>query len=67
MGRADGNNATGIGPVQEDPDTAGLGFSHTDRLDCATCHSSWTNNCVGCHLKNQYDDNPENYFFSNLT
>jgi hypothetical protein len=67
MGRADGNNGTGIGPLQQDPDTVTLGFSHTDRLDCATCHSSWTNNCVGCHLKNQYDDNPENYFFSNLS
>ena len=67
MGRADGNPATGIGPIQGqmNPDT--VGFSHTDRVDCATCHSSWTNNCVGCHLANGYDDDPDNFFFSNIT
>ncbi|MBW2463095.1 MAG: hypothetical protein JRH11_15705, partial [Deltaproteobacteria bacterium] len=67
MGRADGNLATGIGPLQDDPDTVGLGFSHTDDMDCASCHSSWTNNCVGCHLKNQYDDDLDSNFFSNIT
>jgi len=66
MGRADGNPTTGIGPLQtvRPPRT---GFSHTDNLDCASCHSSWTNNCVGCHLKNEYNDNPADYFFSNIT
>jgi hypothetical protein len=67
MGRADGNAATGIGPLQQDPDTVTLGFSHTDNLACQTCHSSWTNNCIGCHLKGQYDADPENYWFSNIT
>ncbi|GAB5545666.1 MAG: hypothetical protein RLO52_22780 [Sandaracinaceae bacterium] len=67
MGRADGNPATGIGPLQTDPTTYTAGFSHTDRMDCASCHSSWTNNCVGCHLANGYDANPANYFTSNLT
>ena len=67
MGRADGSNATGIGPMQADPALVPEGFSHTDRVDCATCHQSWTNNCIGCHLANEYDANPANYFFSNLT
>lgn len=67
MGRADGNPNTGIGPQQTDPTLVSTGFSHTDRLDCVTCHASWTNNCIGCHLSNEYDANPANYFFSNLT
>ena len=48
MGRADGDDATGIGPQQ----TAGTlnGFSHTDNMSCASCHASWTNGCIGCHL-----------------
>ena len=41
MGRIDGNPATGIGPQQQD--SVHTGFSHTDRMDCATCHSAWTN------------------------
>jgi hypothetical protein len=62
MGRSDGNAATGIGPQQ----TGGTlnGFSHTDRMDCAACHSSWTNNCIGCHLIGQYDTGNN---FSNIT
>lgn len=67
MGRADGNPATGIGPLQNDPTTVTMGFSHTDRLDCATCHASWTNNCVGCHLSNNYNANADEFFFSNIT
>ena len=68
MGRADGNDRTGIGPVQDDPNLLrSRDFSHTDNLDCAACHASWVNNCIGCHLKNQYDTNPANYFFSNIT
>ena len=66
MGRADGNPDTGIGPQQANG-IVRTGFSHTDRVDCVTCHAAWTNNCVGCHLKNQYDDNPDNFFFSNIT
>ncbi len=66
MGRADGNPGTGIGPIQGNG-IATVGFSHTDRLDCATCHASWTNNCIGCHLRNAYNDDPTQYFFSNVT
>jgi hypothetical protein len=53
MGRADGSSANGIGPLQ----TSGVtpGFSHTDRMDCASCHSAWTNTCMGCHLSGEYD------------
>jgi hypothetical protein len=66
MGRADGNASTGLGPTQAvRPVTPG--FSHTDRMECVTCHASWQNNCVGCHLANQYDANPANFFYSNLT
>lgn len=67
MGRADGNVQTGIGPQQEDPNLYQPGFSHMDTMDCTSCHASWTNNCIGCHLANQYDVNPNNYFFSNIT
>ena len=67
MGRVDGNAANGLGPVQQNPNLASQGFSHTDDMACATCHSAWTNNCTGCHLKNQYDANPNNYYFSNTT
>jgi hypothetical protein len=64
MGRIDGT--PGRGPLQDNlPPT--IGFSHTDNLDCTSCHASWTNNCIGCHLKNEYDVNPNNFFFSNLT
>jgi hypothetical protein len=65
MGRADGNAATGIGPLQAD--RANTGFTHTDNLDCVSCHAAWTNNCIGCHLANGYDDDPESFFFSNIT
>ena len=67
MGRADGNDQTGIGPLQNDPAKVTSGFSHTDTMDCVSCHASWTNNCIGCHLGGQYDDNPANFFFSNIT
>ena len=67
MGRADGNPRTGIGPLQADPRPGSVGFSHTDRMDCVSCHAAWTNNCIGCHLKNQYDDDPASFYFSNIT
>lgn len=67
MGRADGNPGTGIGPLQNDPNLYTNGFSHTDNMNCVSCHAAWTNNCVGCHLANGYDANPANFFFSNLT
>jgi hypothetical protein len=62
MGRADGDPSNGIGPMQ----TAGVtpGFAHGDRMDCAACHSSWTNTCMGCHLSGEYDQGNN---FSNQT
>lgn len=67
MGRADGNNNTGIGPLQDDPNLAGPNFAHMDSMDCVSCHASWVNNCIGCHLANQYNDDSNNYFYSNIT
>lgn len=26
------------------------GFSHTDRLECYTCHTAWRETCFGCHV-----------------
>jgi hypothetical protein len=26
------------------------GYSHTDDLECYTCHASWAPNCYGCHV-----------------
>lgn len=65
MGRADGSPDTGIGPVQAVPGKTPDGFSHSDNMDCTSCHASWTNTCKGCHLANEFDD--ENFFFSNVT
>ncbi len=62
MGRADGNPGNGTGPLQSGGTT--FGFSHTDRMDCASCHSSWTNTCMGCHLSGEYDAGNN---FSNIT
>jgi hypothetical protein len=67
MGRADGDLLTGIGPQQANPNLVTNGFSHTDSMDCVSCHASWTNACVGCHLAGEYDANPANYRFSNIT
>jgi hypothetical protein len=63
MGRIDADPANGMGPVQTAGNTAN--FSHTDDMDCAACHSSWTNTCMGCHLGGEYTTNPNN--FSNIT
>ncbi|MFQ6022385.1 MAG: hypothetical protein ACE5NW_06650 [Acidiferrobacterales bacterium] len=67
MGRADGDLATGMGPQQTNASLVSNGFSHTDEMSCTACHASWTNGCIGCHLGGQYDDNPNNFFFSNIT
>ncbi len=66
-GRADGNPATGLGPQQNDGSLVSQSFSHTDEMSCTACHASWTNGCIGCHLAGEYDDNPNNFFFSNIT
>jgi hypothetical protein len=67
MGRADGSTLTGVGPIQTNPAVYSDGFSHMDNLACDSCHSSWTTGCIGCHLQLQYNDNAQNYFFSNTT
>ena len=67
MGRADGDVSTGTGPIQTNPQLYTNGFSHTDSLDCVSCHASWTNSCIGCHLAGELDNNPANYRFSNIT
>jgi len=67
MGRADGNILTGLGPTQTDPNKYTNGFSHSDSMDCVSCHAAWTNSCIGCHLAGEYDANPANYRFSNIT
>jgi hypothetical protein len=30
------------------------GFTHTDRLECYTCHSAWYPSCYGCHVTVDY-------------
>lgn len=62
MGRCDGDANTGIGPQQTGAPLAG--FSHMDNMNCAACHSAWTNNCVGCHLIGDYNTGAN---FSNIT
>ncbi|MBK7644274.1 MAG: hypothetical protein IPJ19_14730 [Planctomycetes bacterium] len=62
MGRCDNTATNGVGPKQTSGFTAG--FSHTDRMDCASCHGSWTNTCMGCHLSGEYNTGNN---FSNIT
>lgn len=61
MGRDDGDAGSGLGPNQGGTPT---GFAHADTMDCASCHASWTNTCMGCHLGGIYDDGNN---FSNIT
>ena len=67
MGRADGNPETGVGPTQLDGSKVGSGFAHSDTMECVSCHSSWSNNCLGCHASNEYNDDPNTFLFSNIT
>ncbi|MFT4541878.1 MAG: hypothetical protein ACI841_002239 [Planctomycetota bacterium] len=62
MGRADGDPSTGIGPRQSG--VADTGFAHGDNMTCASCHSSWSNSCIGCHLEGEYNLGNN---FSNIT
>ncbi len=62
MGRADGDPSTGIGPQQTGGVTSG--FSHGDNMSCVSCHASWTNGCIGCHLEGEYNTGNN---FSNIT
>lgn len=62
MGRDDNDPATGIGPQQTGSPHAG--FSHLDSMNCASCHSAWSNSCIGCHLEGEYNEGNN---FSNIT
>ena len=62
MGRVDADATNGMGPVQTGGNTAG--FAHTDSMDCISCHGSWTNTCMGCHLSGEYNTGNN---FSNVT
>lgn len=62
MGRNDGQASTGLGPQQTG--NGPNGFSHVDNMSCVSCHASWTNNCVGCHLEGEYNTGNN---FSNIT
>ena len=62
MGRVDNDPSNGIGPQQTG--VAYTGFSHTDTMTCVACHASWSNNCIGCHLKGEYNTGNN---FSNIT
>lgn len=64
MGRADGDPDTGIGPQQGDGSLVTAGFSHSDRMDCVSCHASWNNQRFGEFLELYYDANPQNFFIS---
>jgi hypothetical protein len=62
MGRDDGDPSNGIGPQQAGRPSNG--FCHSDSMSCASCHASWTNTCMGCHLEGEYDTGNN---FSNIT
>lgn len=64
MGRIDGDSSNGSGPEQTAAGMAHAGFSHTDNMSCVSCHASWTNNCIGCHLGGEYNTGNN---FSNIT
>lgn len=64
MGRNDGLASTGTGPQQDTcSGCVTTDFAHSDTMSCVSCHASWTNTCMGCHLEGQYDNNN----FSNIT
>lgn len=62
MGRIDADPSNGTGPKQTG--WTANGFAHTDSMDCVSCHGSWTNTCMGCHLSGEYDTGNN---FSNVT
>ena len=63
MGRVDGDDSNGMGPLQDGGVTPG--FAHSDSMSCASCHAAWTNTCIGCHLEGEYNTNQNN--ISNIT
>ena len=65
MGRVGGLASDGVGPRQTTPGLVETGFSHTDNMDCISCHASWANQCIGCHLRTQFE--AQDLFYSNIT
>ena len=35
--------------------------SHTDNMECYTCHASWAPQCYGCHVKIDYSKGKKNF------
>ncbi len=46
-------------PINPQPDICSRDNAHKN-VSCATCHSSWTSRCIGCH--NEYDKNEPRAF-----
>jgi hypothetical protein len=80
--QASQNLTDGYGPVQPTGNNQiqmHEGFSHSDGedgvnpatrnrgMECYTCHAAWQNNCIGCHLDAFYENDPNQYRFSQIT
>ncbi|MFK5958564.1 MAG: hypothetical protein QM495_06790 [Lutibacter sp.] len=46
-------------PLNPQPDICSRDNAHQN-VSCATCHSSWTSRCIGCH--NEFDENEPRAF-----
>ena len=55
IGKKDGK----LHPLNPQPDVCSRDNTHKN-VSCATCHSSWTTRCIGCH--NEYDKNEPRAF-----
>lgn len=55
IGKKDGK----LHPLNPQPDVCSRDNAHKN-VSCATCHSSWTSRCIGCH--NEYDKNEPRAF-----
>jgi hypothetical protein len=38
-------------PAQQSMGINEAGFSHTDEIECYTCHAAWAPSCYGCHVE----------------
>lgn len=55
IGKGDGK----LHPLNPQPEICSRDNAHKN-VSCATCHSSWTNRCIGCH--NEFDANEPRAF-----
>jgi len=55
IGKKDGK----LHPLNPQPEVCSRDNAHKN-VSCATCHSSWTTRCIGCH--NEYDKNEPRAF-----